>query len=93
MIDSHCHLDQEPWKKKNDIKRLNTIVYVALELIRKISIMIYPIIPHTSLKVLNIFGISEKEIDFESIENHKVLKSKNKINSIEILFKKIENND
>ena len=85
--------DQEPWKKKNDIKRLNTIVYVALELIRKISIMIYPIIPQTSLKVLNIFGISEKEIDFESIENHKFLKSKNKINSIEILFKKIENND
>ena len=55
--------------------------------------MIYPIIPQTSLKVLNIFGISEKEIDFESIENHKFLKSKNKINSIEILFKKIENND
>jgi len=85
--------DQEPWKKKNDVKRLNTIIYVSLELIRKISIMIYPIIPGTSLKVLNIFGISEKEIDFESIENHKVLKSKNKINPIEILFKKIENND
>mgnify|MGYP001376171182 CR=1 FL=1 len=30
--------DQEPWKKKNDIKRLNTIIYTSLELIRKISI-------------------------------------------------------
>ena len=30
--------DQEPWKKKNDLDRLNTIVYTSLEIIRKISI-------------------------------------------------------
>ena len=35
--------DQEPWKKKSDKARLNTIVYVALELIRKISIMSVPL--------------------------------------------------
>ena len=33
--------DQEPWKKKNDVKRLDTINYVSLELIRKISILLY----------------------------------------------------
>ena len=32
--------DQEPWKKKNDKKRLKTIIYTSLELIRKISIII-----------------------------------------------------
>ena len=48
--------DQEPWKKKSDIKRLNTIVYVSLEIIRKISILLNPIIPGTSLKVLDIFN-------------------------------------
>ena len=53
--------DQEPWKKKNDIKRLNTIIYVSLELIRKISILLYPIIPESALKVLKIFDISEKK--------------------------------
>ena len=37
--------DQEPWKKKNDIKRLNTIIFTSLEVIRKICIMLYPIIP------------------------------------------------
>ena len=42
--------DQEPWKKKNDKKRLNTIVYTSLELIRKVSIMLYPIIPTSSIK-------------------------------------------
>ena len=52
--------DQEPWKKKSDKNRLNTILYTSLELIRKISIMLYPIIPDSSLKVLSIFEISEK---------------------------------
>ena len=49
--------DQEPWKKKADQERLNTIIYVSLELIRKISILLYPIIPATTLKVLDIFQI------------------------------------
>ena len=85
--------DQEPWNKKTDIKRLNTIQYVSLELIRKITIMLYPIIPESSLKVLNIFGIDEDKIDFNTIINNDFLKAKTKINKINILFKKIENND
>tara|TARA_Y100000590_G_scaffold86411_1_gene96778 strand:- start:3122 stop:4660 length:1539 start_codon:yes stop_codon:yes gene_type:complete len=85
--------DQEPWNKKSDINRLSTIVYVALELIRKITILLYPIIPQTSLKVLKIFGIDESKIELESITNNEFLKGKNKMNKIEILFKKIENND
>ena len=82
--------DQEPWKKKSDIKRLNTIIYVALELIRKITIMLYPIIPETAVKVLKIFNIDEMKIDFNTITNHEYLTPKNKINTIEILFKKIQ---
>jgi methionyl-tRNA synthetase len=83
--------DQEPWKKKEDTKRLNTIVYVALEIIRKISIMLFPIIPDTSKKTLGIFNIVTKNISFASIENHETLKAGNKINKTQILFKKIEN--
>ena len=56
--------DQEPWKKKNDKKRLKTIIYTSLELIRKISIMLYPIIPFSSIKALKIFNIKEKDIFF-----------------------------
>ena len=81
--------DQEPWKKKNDKKRLNSIVYTSLELIRKVSIMLYPIIPSTSVKSLKIFDIKEKDINFESIKQHTLLKSGNKINKVDILFKKI----
>ena len=85
--------DQEPWKKKSDVKRLNTIVYVSLELIRKITILLYPIIPESSLKVLKAFEITENKINFNSIKDNEYLKPKLKINKIGILFKKIENND
>ena len=81
--------DQEPWNKKNDKKRLNTIIFTSLELIRKISIMLYPIIPSSSLKALSIFNIKEKEISFDSIKENNFLKSNNKIFKIDILFKKI----
>jgi len=81
--------DQEPWNKKNDKKRLNTIVFTSLELIRKISIMLYPIIPSSSLKALSIFNIKEKEITFDSIGKNNYLKPNNKIFKIDILFKKI----
>ncbi|MDB3864398.1 methionine--tRNA ligase, partial [Candidatus Pelagibacter sp.] len=47
--------DQEPWKKKDDKDRLNTIVYTSLEMIRKISFMLYPIIPNSIEKALKIF--------------------------------------
>ncbi len=82
--------DQEPWKKKNDRLRLNTIVYTALELIRKITILLYPVMPETSLKVLNVFDETENSIDFTSIDNNEILKKDLKINKLDILFKKIE---
>ncbi len=85
--------DQEPWKKKDDIVRLNTIIYTALEIIRKITVMLYPIIPNSTLNALKIFSIEEKDIDFSSIDNHNYLKGNNKINKIDILFKKIEKNN
>ena len=82
--------DQEPWNKKKDLIRLNTIVYTTLEIVRKISYMLYPIIPESSLKALKIFSIDEKQIEFSSLENHNHLKKNMNINKIEILFKKIE---
>ena len=82
--------DQEPWKKKDDIIRLNSIVYTALEIIRKISFLLYPIIPESSLKALKIFDLEEKDIDISSIQQNEFLTKGNKINKIDILFRKIE---
>ncbi len=82
--------DQEPWKKKEDPVRLNTIVYTTLEVIRKISFLLYPIIPESSLKALKIFNLTEKQIKLETITNNEFLIQGEKINKIDILFKKIE---
>ena len=81
--------DQEPWNKKSDKKRLNTILYVSLELIRKISILLYPIMPDSSIKALKIFNINENEIRFDSIKKNNYLKFNSNLNKINILFKKI----
>ena len=82
--------DQEPWKKKDDKLRLNTIVYTTLEIVRKISFLLYPIIPNTSLKAIEIFNLKEKDISISSIEDNNFLANIDKIKKIDILFKKIE---
>ena len=81
--------DQEPWKKKDNIIRLNTIVYTTLEIVRKITFLLYPIIPQSSLKALEIFNLKENDVIFESIGNNEFLKKGNSINKIDILFSKI----
>jgi len=55
--------------------------------------LLNPIIPNTSLKVLEIFNLKQKDITFESIKNHENLKSNSKIEKIGILFKKIDKNE
>ena len=82
--------DQEPWKKKDDIIRLNTIVYTTLEIVRKITYLLYPIIPHSSLKALDLFNLKEKDIIFDTIKDNEFLKKGGDINKIDILFNKIE---
>ncbi len=85
--------DQEPWKKKDDLVRLNTIVYATLEIVRKISILLYPIIPESSLKALKIFQLQEKDVNLSSIVNNDFLLKVDKINKIDILFQKIKKNN
>jgi methionyl-tRNA synthetase len=85
--------DQEPWKKKEDTIRLNTIVYTTLEIVRKISYLLYPIIPQSSLNALKIFNLNDSDINLTSIENNEFLSKGSKINKIGILFKKIDKNN
>ena len=82
--------DQEPWKKKDDIIRLNTIVFTSLEIIRKISFLLYPIIPGSVIKALKIFNLGEKDIKLKDLSKNEFLIKGNSINKIDILFKKIE---
>ena len=80
-------------EKKDDKDRLNTIVYTSLEMIRKISFMLYPIIPSSIERALKIFNLNVDAINFESIAEHDSLVSGKPIKKIDILFKKIEKKD
>jgi methionyl-tRNA synthetase len=82
--------DQEPWKKKDNLVRLNTIIYTTLEIVRKVTYLLYPIIPDSALKALKIFNINQEEIKLSTLNNHEYLKPNDNINKIDILFKKID---
>ena len=80
-------------EKKEDPIRLNTIVYTTLEIVRKISFLLYPIIPQSIVKALKIFDLNEVDVNLSSVENNEYLLKGSKINKIDILFKKIEKNN
>ena len=82
--------DEEPWKlKKTNPEKMNEILHLALEQISKISILLNPIIPEATEKVLNALNVNKKSRDLSFLDNKNVLNDKVKIEEFEILFKKI----
>ena len=82
--------DEEPWKlKKTDKKKMNNILHTALEQIAIISILLNPIIPESSNKVLKALGIKPDSTKLAFIEGKQILKDDVIIKDLDILFKKI----
>jgi methionyl-tRNA synthetase len=86
--------DSEPWAaKKKDIERMNAILFTIIQQIRNITILLYPIIPVATSKVFRILNINDGEIKIENIYNEKLIDHTQELKDIEILFKKIENDN
>ncbi|MDC1158577.1 methionine--tRNA ligase [Pelagibacteraceae bacterium] len=86
--------DAEPWAvKKKDPERMNTILNTIINQIKNISILLYPIIPNSTSKVLKTINIPEKEITISNILNYKNLDYNAELKTLEILFNKIENDN
>ena len=68
---------------------MNNILHLSLEQIAKISMLLNPIIPKTSAKVLDALNIDINLRNLEFIEKKNFLNKKININELEILFKKI----
>ena len=84
--------DSEPWAlKKNDIERMNSILYTITVQIKNISILLNPIIPEATRKALKILNVDDKKIKLMSISNTDILDHDKDLNPLEILFTKIEN--
>ncbi|MHB0756415.1 methionine--tRNA ligase [Polaribacter sp. M15] len=90
--------DEEPWKViKVDEERVQTIMYVALQIATALAVISEPFLPFTSTKlkgILNLDVISsevEKSLTWEDItEKDILLPANHEINKAELLFSKIE---
>ena len=82
--------DEEPWKlKENNVEQMNNILHISLEQIAKISILLNPIIPNASAKVLNALNINIKLKKFSFLGGKNILTDEIKIKKLDILFKKV----
>ena len=68
---------------------MNIILYLSLEQIAKISILLNPIIPSASSKVLDALNIKNEKRNLSFLDDKTFLNDEIRINNIEILFKKI----
>jgi methionyl-tRNA synthetase len=56
---------EEPWaKKKTDPARMETILYVTAETLRRLAIPLQPFIPDSAGKLLDLLGVGPDERDF-----------------------------
>ena len=86
--------DSEPWTvKKKDPERMNAILFTIAEQIKNISILLNPIIPDATNKVLSMINISNKDISINKIKEENVLDNKKELGNLEILFNKIEDDN
>lgn len=84
--------DTEPWKLiKEDQKRVETILNIALQISANLAIVCEPFLPHTSNKLIDILNTEKRswseagKVDYLA-DNHQ-------LNKAELLFEKIEDKD
>jgi methionyl-tRNA synthetase len=86
--------DSEPWNvKKKDPDRMKSILFTIIHQIKNISILLNPIIPNSTNKVLNSLNLSTDKIKIDYIRDMNILDSKKEVNELKILFNKIENDN
>jgi methionyl-tRNA synthetase len=86
--------DSEPWSvKKKDPSRMETILNVITNQIKNISILLNPIIPEATCKILNTMNIGNEFITIDAINDFNLINHNKELKDLEILFKKIENDN
>ena len=81
--------DEEPWKLKDNKEKMNNILHLSLEQIAKISILLNPIIPKATTKVLEALKINPKSKNLSFLDGKDLLSKEIAVNDLSILFKKI----
>ena len=92
LTQTNIYIDKhQPWNlKKTDIKRMNNVLSVAVELIKRSTFLLFPIIPDSCNKIFNILNI-DNEINF--FNYNKISNKSHTINKPSPVFPKIELDD
>jgi len=86
--------DEEPWKMiKTDSARVQTQMYVALQIAAALSSLCEPFLPFTATKLSRILKIDDK-IDWNAVaDNSDLIPAGHQIGEAELLFAKIEDEE
>ena len=86
--------DSKPWElKKTNPDKMNSIIYGMVEQIKNLSILLSPLMPISTNKILDIINCEKNDRNLDGIKANKKLNSEKELGKIEILFKKIENDN
>ena len=72
---------------------MNTILYTIVTQIKNISILLSPIIPISSDKILDIMNLKKGDLLLKSITNKDIFNHNLEFKKTSILFRKIENDN
>ena len=72
---------------------MNTILFTIVTQIKNISILLSPIIPISSEKILDMMNISGNKKKINAINNNDIFNHELSFKKISILFKKIEDDN
>ncbi len=86
--------DSEPWSvNKKDPNRMENILFTVCEQIKNISILLHPIIPISTEKVLDSMNITKDKIFIDQINKLDCFDHDKELKDFKILFNKVENDN
>lgn len=89
---ANVYIDIEaPWSlKKTDTARMGTVLYVLSEVIRCLSIIVQPVMPKSSARLLDQLCVAETERGFDCITKSSALKAETEIPQPQGIFPRLQ---
>jgi len=90
--DTNKYIDiMEPWVlKKTDTDRMETVLYVIMEVLRHVAILYQPIIPNSANKILDLLTVPDDERTFAHLTDEFRIKEGSEISKPKGVFPRIE---
>ena len=79
-----------PWElKKTDPRRMETVLFVTVEVLRIVGILVQPVMPQAGGKLLDLLGIAEEERDFARLSPGRRIASGRQLPEPQVIFPRV----